>query len=88
MATPSTVQHLELEPRAADFLDLLRDLGHLDAGTAEKLSAQLVAQVRPDSVVRLEDVRRAAAILLFESESTLRPDARELLVSEWGRLFY
>ena len=88
MALPSTVQHLELEPRAADFLDLLRDLGHLDPVAAEKLSAELVSQARPDKIVRLEDVRRAAAVLLFESEATLRPDARELLAAEWGRLFY
>lgn len=88
MALPLPVQHLELEPRAADFLDLLRDLGHLDPAAADKLAGELVAHTRPDKLVRLEDVKRAAAILLFESESTLRPDARELLAAEWGRLFY
>lgn len=88
MALPLAVQHLELEPRAADFLDLLRDLGHLDALAVDKLAAELVATPRPEKLVRLEDVRRAAAILLFESEGALRPDAKELLSAEWGRLFY
>jgi len=81
------VDHLEFEPRAADFLDLVRDLGHLDAAAADRLTAQLLEQKRADRVVRLEDVRRAAAVILFESEGSMRPEARELLHAEWGRLF-
>lgn len=80
-------QHLELEPRAGDFLELLRDLGHLDDAAMEKLTAQLLSQTRNGRVVSFEDVRRAVAIFLFENEAQMRPDARELLAQEWPRLF-
>lgn len=83
----STAQHLDLEPRAADFLDLLRDLGHLDDAALEKLAGDLVAQPRQGRVVTFDEIRRAAAVLLFEREPTMRPEARELLNAEWARLF-
>lgn len=81
------IQHLELEPRAGDFLELLRDLGHLDDTAVEKLTAQLVAQPRAGRVVTFDELRRAVAIHLFDAEKGLRPDARELLAQEWPRLF-
>jgi hypothetical protein len=82
-----TPQHLELEPRAGDFLELLRDLGHLDDAAMEKLTGQILSQTRPGRVVSFEDARRAAAVYLFDNEANLRPDARELLSQEWARLF-
>lgn len=84
----SPVQHLELEPRASDFLDLLRDLGHLDDAGLEALTGQLVGQPRQSRVVTFQELRRAAAVYLFEREAAMRPDARELLTAEWARLFY
>lgn len=88
MPPRSSVQHLELEPRAADFLDLLRDLGHLDAAALESLSGELVRLGRPDRLVPYEDVRRAVAAWLFDHEASLRPEQRDLLAAEWPRLFY
>lgn len=87
MPPPPPVDHLDFEPRAADFLDLLRDLGHLDPAAVDRLTAQLLTAQRADRVVRLDDVRRAAAVILFESEASMRPEQRELLHAEWGRLF-
>lgn len=81
------IQHLEFEPRAGDFLEMLRDLGHLDDAAMERLTAELVSQARPGRVVTFDEVRRATAVLLFDAESSMRPDARELLTAEWPRLF-
>ncbi len=81
------IQHLELEPRAGDFLEMLRDLGHLDDAAVEKLTNQLVAEPRAGRLVTFDELRRAVATLLFDSEATMRPDARELLSQEWPRLF-
>jgi hypothetical protein len=83
----SPIQHLELEPRAGDFLEMLRDLGHLDEPAVERLTEQLVAQPRPGRVVTYEELRRAAAILLFDAETNMRAESKELLTQEWARLF-
>lgn len=82
------VQHLEFEPRASDFLGLLRDLGHLDQAAFDKITAALVSKPRADGRITLEEVRRAAAAHLFEAEGSLRPDQKEILAGEWPRLFY
>jgi len=81
------IQHLELEPRAGDFLELVRDLGHLDDAAVERLTEQLVAQPRAGRVVTFDELRRAVAIHLFDAENGLRSEARELLTQEWPRLF-
>ena len=85
--TRSPIQHLELEPRAGDFLELLRDLGHLDDPAVERLTAQLVAQPRGGRVVTYEELRRAVAVLLFDADAAMRPESKELLAQEWPRLF-
>jgi hypothetical protein len=87
MQSRPTVQHLEFEPRAGDFLELLRDLGHLDDASVERLSGALISNPH-GRVVGFAELRRAAAIALFDSEPNARPDTRELLAQEWGRLFY
>ena len=81
-------QHLEMDPRAGDFLELLRDLGHLDDAGIERLSSELMAELRPGRVVTYDEVRRAAARMLFEGEARLRSDQRDLLDAEWARLFF
>lgn len=87
MASRTPVQHLEMEPRASDFLNLLRDLGHLDPAGFDRLTAELLQADRAGRRITLDDVRRAAAVLLFELAPSLRPDQRELLDAEWARLF-
>lgn len=86
---PAPGDHLDLEPRASDFLELLRDLGHLDEGAMERLSDELLRSRPPGAspVISYEDARRAAAALLFDGEGKMRPEARELLGAEWLRLF-
>lgn len=83
---PATM-HLEFEPRAADFLELLRDLGHLDEAGMELLVAPFLERVRASRVVTYDEIRRAAATYLFEREPGLRPDMKEALGAEWQRLF-
>lgn len=88
MSPRSATQHLELEPRASDFLELLRDLGHLDDAGVESITGSFVAKAHPGQVVTFDEVRRAVAVKLFEAEGALRPEARELLGAEWPRLFF
>ena len=91
MQARPTVQHLEFEPRAGDFLELLRDLGHLDDAAFERLSGALVASPH-GRVVTFDEVRRAAAVALFDVDPSARagapPEGKELLAQEWARLFY
>lgn len=82
------IQHLELEPRAADFVELLRDLGHLDTPAIEALTGELVRLGRPDRRIPFDEVRRVVAAWLFDHEASLRPEQRDLLAAEWPRLFY
>lgn len=81
-----------MDPRASDFLELLRDLGHLDDAAIERLTARLLqasgARAGRRPVVSFEEVRRATAQLLFEAEDSMKPESREILMQEWGRLFH
>jgi hypothetical protein len=85
---PLIPQHLELEPRASDFLTLLRDLGHLDEPMLEALTARLVGEGHAGKQVSFIELKAAIATLLFERENALRPDIRDLLQAEWARLFF
>ncbi|HNC96777.1 MAG TPA: hypothetical protein PLA94_02285 [Myxococcota bacterium] len=84
---PFLPQHLELDPRGSDFLNLLRDLGHLDEAALEQLTGMIVATARPGKSVSFAEVRQLASAFLFEREASLRPEARELLQAEWARIF-
>jgi len=81
------VEHIDLEPRAADFLALLRDLGHVDDATMERITSTLVTGARAGGAIGFDETRRVAAIALFEQEARMRPEAKELLGTEWSRLF-
>ncbi len=84
---PFLPQHLELDPRGSDFLNLLRDLGHLDEAALEQLTGMIVAKARPGKSVSFAEVRQLTSAFLFEREAALRPEARELLQAEWARIF-
>lgn len=88
MATRTPIQHLELDAAASDFLELLKDLGHIDPIGMDRISGQLVGSARPNRRLTLEEVRRVVAAYLFDHEGELRPDQREVLQAEWGRLFF
>jgi hypothetical protein len=79
--------HVEIEPGASDFLELLRELGHADDATLERITTELMQSAAPGRAVTLADARRVAARSLFDQLPTLRHETRELLVAEWGRLF-
>ena len=79
--------HLELEPRGADFLSLIHNLGHLDEAAMEVLTTRLLSKSRPNNKVSFEELRQEIATYLFEREGTMRHDTRDLLSAEWGRLF-
>lgn len=85
--TPPSAAHLEFEPRAADLLELLRDLGHLDERGMEAIVSPLVTSPRVSTVITYDEVRRAAALWLFEREPELRMDMKEALGAEWLRIF-
>jgi predicted amidohydrolase len=68
MRPPVDLTHFEFEPRAADFLEMLRDLGHLDDAAFEGLTTAPVNTPRSGKVVTFEEVRRAAAVHLFDAE--------------------
>ena len=87
MRPPVDLTHFEFEPRAADFLEMLRDLGHLDDAGFEGLTTALVNTPRSVKVVTFEEVRRAAAVHLFDAESRLKPEQKDVLAQEWARLF-
>ena len=80
-------QHLDLEPRASDLIELLRDLGHLDEVAMDRLTAEIVGVNHGEHLVTFEEVRRAAAIVLFDGSANMRPEQRELMEAEWSRLF-
>ncbi len=86
MAHPPSAEHLDLEPAAADFLEMLRELGHLDDSAIERLTGEFV-NLPGARAVSLQDARRAAAAMLFSGESSMRPEARDVLLQEWTRLF-
>lgn len=86
MTTP--YQHVDLSPEASDFLELLRELGHLDDAAIDALTAQMMQEATAGQALALHDAKRAAAVWLADHENQLRPEARELLQAEWGRLFY
>lgn len=86
MPRSPVAETVDLDPLAADFLELLRELGHLDDAAIDRLTGNLVRE-GGSRVVTLQDVRRAAATSLFASESELRPEQREVLQAEWSRLF-
>ena len=86
MAAPN-YQHVDIDPEASDFLELLRELGHLDDGAIELITSGLMHTARPGAAVSLADVRRAAALWLVDNQAKLRPEAQELLNLEWARLF-
>ncbi len=85
MRPPTLIQHLELEPRAADFLELLRELEHVDERVLARITDRLVIAPRKETRIGFDELRRAVAIELFEKP--MHQDARATLDAEWARLF-
>ena len=76
-----------LTGRAARFVFLLRDFGHIDESGVDRLmlGASDLRDVEAVGPLTLLDVRRAAAVLLFsEKEAEV---GKGLLAADWPILF-
>ncbi|MEM6926515.1 MAG: hypothetical protein AAF602_06290 [Myxococcota bacterium] len=78
---------MALTGRAARWLHLLQDLGHIDIATADELimaASDLHRELRHEgNRVDLDTVRQAAAMLLFTSDS----EPSTMLNDDWPLLF-
>lgn len=78
---------LALSGRAARWLNLLQDLGHIDLSTADELimaASDLHRELRYEGTrVGLETIRQAAAMFLFATES----HPATMLDDDWPLLF-
>ena len=84
---------IELDARASALLDVLVDLGHLDEASLERVNQVLASIEKPlnehgMAALDANDVRRVAAMALFERVSELDGEARRMIEREWGLLFY
>ncbi len=84
---------IELDSSASTLLDALVDLGHLDEPTLEKVNQVLSTIEKPlnehgMATISLQDMRRVAAMALFERIPQLDGEARRMIEREWGLLFY
>ena len=84
-AVPRT---LEVSPSASTFLDVLVDLGHLDDDMLAVVNDRLLDVEAPDGIVSLDTVRRVTAEVIFERETSVDPELRQLLDGEWTFLFH
>ena len=79
------VLELKITGRAARFIQLLRDFGHLDEEGANQLLVGLGDVVGEHSpVVDLHSVRRVASMVLFNNEQGPQQD---VLAEDWPFLF-
>lgn len=80
-------REIRLSGKAAHFLQLLQDFGHLDDTTGTRAIMALAEDptVARDGRAGLLDVRRAAAQVLFLRDAESEPDA--VLAADWPVLF-
>ena len=84
---------IELDSKASALLDSLVELGHLDESTLEKVNQALSTIDKPlnehgMATISLQDMRRVAAMALFDRLPQLDGEARRMIEREWGLLFY
>ena len=84
---------IELDARASALLDVLVDLGHLDETALEQVNQVLAGIDKPlnehgMAALDASDVRRVAAMALFDRAPGLDGEARRMIEREWGLLFY
>lgn len=81
----SDVPEVRLTGKAARFLQILQDFGHLD----EEAAMRLLLDIEPssllgDDIADLDDARRAVAIALFERHDG---EIGGILGEDWPLLF-
>lgn len=79
---------LSLDQPASTMLDLLVDLGHLDEKLLADVNDRLLDLETPDGIVGLGDVRRVAALVIFDHMGDADPEYLRNLDLEWGLLFH
>ena len=84
---------IELDSRASTLLDVLVDVGHLDETSLEQVNHVLSAIEKPlnqhgMAAISATDVRRVAAMALFDLAPNMDGEARRMIEREWGLLFY
>ncbi|HJN77972.1 MAG TPA: hypothetical protein QGF58_28920 [Myxococcota bacterium] len=91
LSAPWGHQQLQLTPEANAFLQLLRELGHLDGALFEaflqELSPPIGALTQEPLALGRDDIRRLVGAYLFARSSELPPESLELLAREWPLLF-
>lgn len=79
------VQEVRLSGKAARFVQILQDFGHLDEEQATRLLLEIAPTGRlGDDVADLDDARRAIATALFEK---FDGDPGGILAEDWPLLF-
>ncbi len=78
-----------LTGRAARWLTLLRDYGHLDEALLDALFAAMADELGQsrEALVDVHDVQRLAARLLFD-RSPEGEDGTDVIAEDWSLLFY
>ena len=84
---------IELDSRASTLLDVLVELGHLDEASLEQVNQVLSTIEKPlnqhgMAAINTNDVRRVAAMAMFERAPNLDGEALRMIEREWGLLFY
>ena len=84
---------IELDSRASTLLDVLVDVGHLDETSLEQVNHVLSAIEKPlnqhgMAAISATDVRRVAAMALFDRAPNMDGEARRMIERDWGLLFY
>ena len=84
---------IELDSKASTLLDVLVDLGHLDETALEQVNHVLSSVDKPlnqhgMAAITVDDVRRIAAMTLFDRTPNMDGEARRMIEREWGLLFF
>lgn len=82
---------LDLTPGAAQLLDLLVELGHLDERMLAEVNDRLLdLQAPPGEVaaVEIQDVKRVAAVVIEENLGDTDKDYQRAMKHEWPLLFH
>jgi hypothetical protein len=81
------VPQVRLTGRAARFVFLLRDFGHIDESGVDRLmlGASDLRDVDAVGPLTLQDVRRAAAVMVFSEQEEQM--GKGLLAADWPILF-
>ncbi|MCB9694237.1 MAG: hypothetical protein H6736_20705 [Alphaproteobacteria bacterium] len=76
-----------VEPRAARYLELLVEFGHLESREVEQVVLAACEGWQTDQPVPLQAVQRVAATMLVREDAPM-DGSGDILSSDWPLLFY